>query len=237
MRIIIWNCQNGISKPEQLSILQNLNPELAIIPEMKQSNIDVIKPDRSIWQTNNHSNKYPKGLGILSFNGVEISLLEFDKDMEIYLPIKVDYKNISFNLLAVWNFYYACKQGRFKGVKGENCLEWSAIRHYTKILKYPLLIGGDWNFGPTFSTKAFVDMCNRFETNQIKSLYHNFYNLDFNESKHSSFRHSSGKLHHLDHFFGSSFFYENIIDYHIPTFDEVVLSDHAPVILDLEIAQ
>ena len=84
---------------------------------MKQSNIDVIKPDRSIWQTNNHSNKYPKGLGILSFNGVEISLLEFDKDMEIYLTIKVDYKNISFNLLAVWNFYYACKQGRFKDVK------------------------------------------------------------------------------------------------------------------------
>ena len=74
MRIIIWNCQNGISRPEQLSILQNLNPDLAIIPEMKQSNIDVIKPDRSIWQTNNHSNKYPKGLGILSFNGVEIHL-------------------------------------------------------------------------------------------------------------------------------------------------------------------
>ena len=56
--------------------------------------------------------------------------------------------------------------------------------------------------------------------------------------KHSSFRHSSGKLHHLDPLFlDLHSLHENIIDYHIPTFDEVVLSDHAPVILDLEIAQ
>ena len=86
-------------------------------------------------------NKHPKGLGILSFNGAQISPLEFDEDMELYIPVNVVFKNISFNLLAVWNFYYACKQGRFKGVKGENCLEWSAIRHYTNTLDYPLLIG------------------------------------------------------------------------------------------------
>ena len=235
MRILVWNCMNGISRPEQISILQKLNPDIAIIPEMKKSNIDIIKPDDAIWKTNNHSNKHPKGLGILSFNGAQISPLQFDEDMELYIPVKVVFKNISFNLLAVWNFYYACKQGRFKGVKGENCLEWSAIRHYTKTLDYPLLIGGDWNFGPTFSTKSFVDMCNRFETNQIKSLYHHFNNLDFHESKHSTFRHSSGKLHHLDHFFGSSFFYENINDYHVQTFNEIVLSDHVPIILDLKV--
>ena len=144
---------NGISRPEQISILQKLNPDIAIIPEMKKSNIDIVKPDDAIWKTNNHKNKHPKGLGILSFNGAQISPLEFDEDMELYIPVNVVFKNISFNLLAVWNFYYACKQGRFKGVKGENCLEWSAIRHYTNTLDYPLLIGGDWNYGQTFYTK------------------------------------------------------------------------------------
>ena len=65
------------------------------------------------------------------------------------------------------------KEG-LKMSKEENCLrEWSAIRHYTKILKHPLLIGGNKHFQLRHSY--------RFETNQIKSLYHNFYNLDFNE--------------------------------------------------------
>ena len=36
---------NGISRPEQISILQKLNPDIAIIPEMKKSNIDIVKPD------------------------------------------------------------------------------------------------------------------------------------------------------------------------------------------------
>ena len=45
---------NGISRPEQISILQKLNPDIAIIPEMKKSNIDIVKPDDAIWKTNNH---------------------------------------------------------------------------------------------------------------------------------------------------------------------------------------
>ncbi len=50
-------------------------------------------------------------------------------------------------VLAIWNFYWACKQGRFKGVKGENCLEWEAIRHYADFLKSDCLMIGDFNFG------------------------------------------------------------------------------------------
>ena len=61
-----------------------------------------------------------KGLGILCFNGFQIQELPRDEDMEIYIPVKIKGKGIEFNLLAIWNFYWACKQGRFKGVKGDD---------------------------------------------------------------------------------------------------------------------
>ena len=71
-------------------------------------------------------------------------------------------------------------------------------------------------------------MCNRFETNQIKSLYHNFYNLDFNESKHSSFRHSIAVSYIiLITFLDLHSFMKILLIITFPTFDEVqVLSDH-----------
>ena len=37
--------------------------------------------------------------------------------MEIYIPAKIKGNGIEFNILAIWNFYWACKQGRFKGVR------------------------------------------------------------------------------------------------------------------------
>jgi hypothetical protein len=66
----------------------------------------------------------------LAFNGYELEELERDEDMEIFIPLKVSKNRFSFNLPAVWNFYYACKQGRFKGVMGDGCLEWSALKHF-----------------------------------------------------------------------------------------------------------
>ena len=76
---------NGISRPEQISILQKLNPDIAIIPEMKKSNIDIIKPDDAIWKTNNHKNKHPKGL--------------------VFCHLMVR-KSYHYNLMKIWNYTY-----------------------------------------------------------------------------------------------------------------------------------
>ena len=68
MRIIIWNCINGMGKKEQIDFFKSFDADLAILPELKQKNIDGLQPNDAIWITNNHSNKSPKGLGVLSFN-------------------------------------------------------------------------------------------------------------------------------------------------------------------------
>ena len=235
MRIVLWNCNNGLGNLKQIEHFKSLKPDLAIIPELKQKNIERLAPSSHFWTTNNHENPTPKGLGILAFSHVSISELPRDEEMEIYVPLRVTTENSAFNLLAVWNFYSACKQGRFKGVKGENCLEWSALRHFKNIFSDPCVIAGDWNFGPTFSTKAFKRLVSEFSTSGIRSLYHEYNSLSTDLSSHSTYKTPTGHFHHLDHIFGSEQFCARMTSYIIEDIEDVVLSDHAPIILDVDL--
>jgi len=235
MRILLWNCNNGMARSEQISYFQTFNPDIAIIPELKQSNLDKLDIYDSVWVTNNHTNSKPKGLGIVSFNGYSLEELDRDEDMEIYIPLQVSKSNFSFRLLAVWNFYYACKQGRFAGVRGENCLEWSAIRHYCPLLTNPCLVVGDWNFGPKCFPDSFKRLCSMAEEHGLKSLYHSFHSIDEIETNHATFKTTRGNFHQIDHFFGSEDFQNTMRSYEIDTFDNVVLSDHAPTLVDFEV--
>jgi exonuclease III len=235
MRIVIWNCMNGMGNPKQIDYFNNLKADIAILPELKHKNIEALNATDAIWMTNNHKNKVPKGLGVLSFGNWKLELLDFDKDMELYIPVKAMSERVTFNLLAVWNFYYDCKQGRFKGAKGETALEWAAVRRYSKQLTAPCLFAGDWNFGPTFSQKAFIRLCNELSVKDLHSLYHKFYGLETDNSLHSTFRTPTKKYHHLDHYFGTKEFSEGMLNYEIPNVDEATLSDHSPIILDVDL--
>ena len=236
MRILLWNCCNGFGDQSKIDYIKSFNPDIAVIPEIKQKNIDQIKPDDSEWITNNHKNPIPKGLGVLGFNGYKLTRLPRDEEMEIFIPLRVTKDSFAFNLLAVWNFYYASKQGRFKDLRGPECLEYSALRHYQPMFSDPSLIIGDWNLGPTFSQPSFLKIVDMASQSGMKSIYHEFFKLPHDQTNHSTFRQirkGVPLLHHLDHIFGSKFFYENISDLLIDDFTNVVRSDHAPVVLDI----
>ena len=155
--------------------------------------------------------------------------------MEIYLPLRVSKNNnLSFNLLAVWNFYYQCKSGRFKGLRKDKALEWEAMEYYKSLFKDPILVAGDWNFGPTFCQRDFVKLVSLFEQSGLKSLYHHFHGLKTEKTSHSTFKTVTNHFHHLDHMFESEAFYKNMKCYEIMNFNNVILSDHAPCFLELK---
>ncbi len=226
---------NGLGSKEQIEQFHSFHPDLAVLPELKQKNIDQLSPDEAIWNTNNFVNPSPKGLGVLAFNGISIRELPTDKDMEIYTPISVKKDDFEFSLLAIWNFYSACKQGRFKGVKGENCLEWEAMRHYKKMMRDPFLMIGDFNFGPTFSQAAFQYLCETLSESEVESLYHQYFNLPKDSSKHPTFRTPNKIYHHLDQVFGSNIFSESLISFNVTPFEKVVKSDHAPILVEFDL--
>ena len=238
MRILLWNCCNGINQQTQIDYFNSFKPDLAILPELKKKNIQKLAPNDSIWITNNHTNKSPKGLGILTFNGFKLEPLPRDEEMEIFIPTKVTKDDFSFNLLAVWSFYHVCKQGRFKDLRGPNCLEYTALEYYKNLYSEPSLIAGDWNLGPTYSPESFIKILGILEKYGHKSLYHEFYHLKPHESNHQTFKPVKGKKpHHIDHFFGSVLFQKNMTNFHIDKIENAVLSDHAPLILDVDLTK
>ena len=234
LRVLLWNCNNGLGQQAQLEQFQSFNCDVAVIPELKEANIEPINPDFAIWVTNNFGARRPKGLGVLTFNGWNLKSLPRDEEMEIYLPVEISKGEFSFNLLAVWNFYHACKSGRFKGVRGENALEWEAMRHYKHLFSDPALVVGDWNFGPTFSKEAFVELVSVFEESDMRSLYHDYFSLKPDQTKHSTFLTTRNTKHHLDHMFGSTSFFSKMKRFEILDLTDVVLSDHAPCFLEIE---
>lgn len=232
MRLLVWNCNNGISNRSQIDYFKSFRPDIAILPELKEHNIPLLEPDSFVWRTNNFSNSKPKGLGVLAFNGYMLEELRGDPEMEIYLPIKVSKDVFTFSLLAFWNFYSVPKQGRFKGVKGKNGLEFSAIKFYQELLSGRAIFAGDLNFGPTFFQDEFLEVTKTLESFGQRSLYHHYYNLTPAESRDPTFRSSRKRLHHLDHVFGSVEFVDSLTDFRIEDFANVVLSDHAPLVVD-----
>jgi exonuclease III len=233
MRILLWNCNNGLGSREQIDYFHTLAPDLAILPELKSENVKQLGANSHSWITNNFSNSSPKGLGVLGFGEVKVVELERDGDMELFMPLAVHSPELEFNLVAVWNFYHACKGGRFRGVKGDGALEWAAIAHYAASLSAPCLFGGDWNFGPTFSQRSFLRMCNLFAGYGYSSLYHVRHSLDLEQSRHSTFRSPTGHYHHLDHLFATGDLCARMLDYEVLPVDGAVRSDHAPILLTL----
>ena len=76
MRILQWNCCNSLGTKPQIEYFKSFECDIAVLPELKESNIEGLKPSSYVWMTNNHKNPSPKGMGVLAFNGIElISLL------------------------------------------------------------------------------------------------------------------------------------------------------------------
>jgi hypothetical protein len=223
-----------LGSSEQIDYFKSLKPDLAILPELKFKNIEQLNPRSCSWITNNHTNASPKGLGVLGFGETVISELQRDVDMELFLPLRISTPALSFNLVAVWNFYHACKQGRFRGIRGDGALEWAAINHYASVLESPCMIGGDWNFGPTFSRPAFLRMCELFKSFGFDSLYHSHYSLTHDRSDHPTFKSPTGHLHHLDHLFATRDLAARIKSYEVCGIGNAVRSDHSAIRLFLD---
>lgn len=235
MRLVLWNCGGGLGTAEKISYFKSFKADIAILPELRYRNIEQLSPDDSIWTTNGDPKKNPKGLGVLSFNGFKLKELERDPEFEIYLPVKVIKNDFKFNLLAVWNFYSACKGGRYKGVEG---IENDALEYFKPIFRDPCVIAGDWNIGPTlsFARGAHFEIVRFFGRIGIRSLYHAHSGEKQGAETMITHMHNRGGPHIIDHVYGTKFFYNHLHSFEVHPFAKVVGSDHAPMLLELKTA-
>jgi exonuclease III len=235
MRIVLWNCDGGLARKPKVDFLKALEPDVAVLPEIREQHIEGLAPRDSRWVTNNSKTDSPKGLGVLTFKQYSLEDFSRDEEMEIYFPLRVRSQDFSFNLLAVWNFYYASKTGRFKGVRGKNSVEYTSADHYRSFLADPSLLVGDLNFGPDFG-RGFTKYCGVLNQIGLKSLYHQDADLDVGQTKLQTYKpNRGGKKYHLDHIFGSQFFQKRLARFHCEPLEKVPFSDHAALVIDFKL--
>jgi exonuclease III len=201
----------------------------------RESDLEKLNPNSHIWVTNNFTNNSPKGLAVLNYTNGVITEIERDDEMEIYIPFKFNISNFELNILAVWNFYSACKQGRFKGISGDNALEYMALNYYSEHLNNNAIVIGDWNLGPTQAQEVYLKILKILSDLDIKCAVHAFRKLIPGKEDYETFRHTRGHKHILDHIFMSKNLLPYIEDVKIDTFENVIKSDHVPLILDLRL--
>lgn len=237
MRVVLWNCKGGLKNEDKVKYLLDFQPDIAVIPEIRESHVQALNPQDSCWVTNHPSSKAPKGLGVLCFGIYRIERLPRDEEMEIFLPLRIHGGPQPFNLLAFWNFYHLCKHGRFRGAKREAGVELAALRHYRSFLADPSLFIGDLNMGPTLSLPNFSRVAVVLEEIGLKDLSCIKPQRSSDASHWKTFRMRRNEkifYHHLDHAFGSAFFVKQFSSFQIDEKAMEIFSDHAPVALEFQ---
>lgn len=235
MKIISWNCNQGLISKKKYEDLLDLKSDIAIIQECLSP--DKIKSNfgykQFLWKGTNPN----KGIGIFSFND-EVSLNIHDSYTENFkyiVPIEVKGK-VDFILFAIW------------AMRGENSkLDYSsqiylALNYYKELINEKSIIIGDFNSNKKFKTNrhrigSFMNIVDFLSHYKIQSLYHYIQKEEFgNESIPTHFyRHNSSSPFHIDYCFVSDYFIDKLNDFSIGKPQQWSdRSDHFPLIIDFK---
>ncbi len=231
MNILIWNCNMAFRKKYHTVLSRKI--DLAIISECehKEKLEEVLakkKYNDIIW----HGNNPHKGIAVISFNQVQIKLLDiFNPEFEYVLPIQLTIENRQLNLLAIWAM--PNKMTPSKSYVGQI---WGAINYYNKLLKQPTLLAGDFNSNTMWDTKRkigththVVSFLSKYD---IHSIYHQLRNLPHGSERQTTLYllKKKTKPYHIDYCFASSALIISSTTFKIGTYKKwIPYSDHMPI--------
>ncbi|WP_342304961.1 endonuclease/exonuclease/phosphatase family protein [Methanolobus sp. ZRKC5] len=235
MNIITWNCKMAFRN--HYNKLLSECPDLLVIPECE--NLDYFKDKfyhHALWIGDNDK----KGLGVFSFNNIEIKVHEaYNKEYKYVLPVKIKVHNNpnTINLIAIWS------QNNKVDPKRRYIGEvWNALNYYKDLLDQSLIIAGDFNWD--FNIKqgsslygTFNDVTNLLNKHNIFSAYHVFNNLKFGDEIVQTFfqHHKIEKGHHTDYIFASNDLMKSMESFSVGEHkDWYEISDHVPLVMRLK---
>lgn len=230
MRIMTWNCE-GAFRNKYHEVL-DYHPDILIIPECEKSIMtsfeeqDVSISDFTWIGENKH-----KGVGVFSFTEAQFGLhSSYCPDYEYVLPLEVQYKGVSFDLLPVWTKNSKNKARRYIGQL------YYALQHYSSILNERSIIIGDFNWNKVFDREKknanWGDTLEILAQHKIESLYHLDTGERFGEETVDTFfmHRKLEKGYHIDYCFAGPYWQKKLSKVDILTQDKwIKCSDHRPL--------
>jgi exonuclease III len=214
--------------------LAPFNADILVIPECEHPDkltfeSSVIKPADIQWfGTNNH-----KGLGIFSFGGYKLTLIEpYNPDLRTIIPLVISNGRKKFFMLAIWANNPDDKDGQYVEQV------WKALHHYDALFKKQnVLLVGDFNSNTIWDKQHrrgnHSDVVQYLGKKNIQSCYHKHHSQEHGTEEHPTFylyRHQD-KPYHIDYCFASKKVLSHLTDVQVGDYNSwKKYSDHVPVI-------
>lgn len=221
MKIVSWNC-NGKFR-EKCKYLATLNADIYIVQECED-------PDKYMYSSfigndNNYiwKGKEKRGIGIFAKSYVYIEKNNWeDLCLHEFMSVKIDGR---FDIVCVWanapyiHEYYIYQYANYQRINSDT------------------IIIGDFNSNAIWdkknSERNHKRIVSQLEEKGLVSAYHFLYNEKQGEEKEKTFfmyrRREKG--YHIDHCFVNP---DRIKSYVVGTYEWLDISDHLPIILDIE---
>jgi exonuclease III len=230
MRIVVWNCKMALSRKWQF--LQNLGPDIAVIPECSKNSLDLAV--KFGFDCRWFGNKQQKGLGI--FVAKPWSITESEEPRNRWIaPLQISGPT-NFLLVAVW----ACQVSK-------NPKDNYIVQVHRAIKANP-----NWFNGPPtllcgdFNSNAIWDKMRKdgnhsavvkfLAGQKIVSAYHHFYSEEHGRETRPThyFWHHKNRGFHIDYVFLSQSWADRIKEVEVGGYDAwAKLSDHVPLVVNL----
>ncbi len=243
MRLVTWNCSMALHR--KIDALLALKPDVAIVCECASPEILADRGSVSwmeaepVWMGRNPN----KGLGVFSFNGYSARLNDdFHPTLRYVAPVRID-GPARFNLLAVW------AQNASGGVtrKHQSGPLRRALTKYKAFLEdAPTVIAGDLNSNAIWDKPGWrinhMTKVSILEERGLHSAYHRIRGERHGEETVPTHywrdRRKDGPTYHLDYVFMPEAWFEVVSGFSVGSFEDWCgsgLSDHVPLVLDVEL--
>jgi exonuclease III len=212
------------------------NPDLLIVPECEHPGKFTDDFYSNVLWTGDNKNK---GLGVFSFNDIEISLHEsYCEEYRYVLPIKMTNPKAT-NLIAIWS--QNNKEDPKRRYIGE---VWKSLNYYKDMLKSTVIIAGDFNWNVIWDRKpdyplygTLTNVIHFLKQLEIHSVYHKSANISFGHEKEPTlyFRKNRKTPYHIDYVFASTDIINCTKEFSIGKYDDwIALSDHMPLMAEFK---
>jgi hypothetical protein len=229
MRILVWNL--NMAAHRKIGLLQQLAPDLAILPECAAPEVIVAKcPEFTFTDAQWVERSRHKGLGVFSFGNVRLARSSsFDPRFEVFLPLRVS-GPVCFHLLAVWVL-------NFRPTSDLTMPD--ALRFYRRFLsRRDAVVAGDFNNSVFWDRSGkwtnFVDIAHTLSTLGLASAYHAVTGESFGQERQATlwFLKRPHQQYHIDYCFIPTTWVSRSLSVRVGHHKEWLRhSDHAPLLV------
>ena len=230
MRIVAWNCCGGFAR--KLPALAALGPDLAVVCEVRRANLAALPADvTALWAGDPEA--AGKGLAILAFNGWRLRPAAEPCGERWYLPAVARRDGRRLRLVGVWT--QPAKDYVTPTLRALDALEGF-------LAGGPALMAGDFNQSVRWDAKKserrrFAHALARLKALGLVSAWHAHHRQAHGAEAQPTYFHrwSAADTYHIDYLFASRGLRRRLVGAQIGAHaDWGGLSDHAPVIIDLD---